>query len=170
MKALPLLLLVLPVTASCNTPPGRYQDGLVKQSDGRPCFTVADSQEVRGTPPELAAIYVYELQGDKAQNIWAADFTKSTTPIRLTPDTCIGYGVEGLSDDVRGNPPELQVGKRYSVSINAPILKNGNWENRWYRSYFCLVKGVGKITSHQVMWDKKSEAWRWDACGLPGEL
>lgn len=170
MKTLPLLLLVLPITASCNTPSGRYQDGLVKQSNGRPCFTVVDSQEVRESPPELAAIFVYELRGNREENIWEADFTKSATPVRLSPDSCIPYGTDNESGEANGNAPGLQAGKRYRVSINAPILKNGKWENRWYRSYFCQVMDAGKLTVHQVSWDKRSEIWRSEVCGgLPLE-
>ena len=65
-----LCLAVVPATGGCTQPAGMYQQAQVRIVDSQLCFTVADTDEARRTPPMLTAISVNRFTGADWEYVW----------------------------------------------------------------------------------------------------
>lgn len=161
--------LFAPMIASCNSAPGEHQRAQIKQVQQLPCFTVADTEEARKTPPQLAVISVFEQEPQGVHMFWEVTFGQNGLDTYLAPTECISYGANPLGSTARVPATPLEVGKRYSLSIWSHILKapNDDWRLRDYRANFCLTRDANnQPVVHSVLWDKSIDKWRWDVCGL----
>lgn len=165
-----VFMLLIPATGGCNSAPGEHQDGRVLQVGNLPCFSVADSDEARATPPKLAVLEVNEQMAAGVSMRWELSFVGEKLPATtLPPATCITYGTAVKNSETMTPAAPLEVGKRYEAGILSHILKSqkDEWRMRDYRAKFCLTENADKkITVHEVLWDEKMDKWRWDVCGL----
>lgn len=154
-----LIGVLVPGLASCASPAGRYQQALVKEQQGAPCFGVP-AIRTGDAPAKITGVSVMEV-GSGGAAIWERDFLRDGQPEpTLAPDQCLRYGDGGTSP-----PPRLQPGKRYQVEMwgSAPAQR-GAPQSRWFNGYFCVVDagGVPKINAVQ---QGKDGSLRWDTCG-----
>lgn len=169
MKSLLILLIMSIPVAACGSPPlGRYQDGQVRQEGELPCFSVADSEEVKRGPPELIVIEVDERLAVGTEKRWELSFGEQNRPTTLSAQQCVGYGSRPAFTKTEMLPAELKVGGRYEVSIWSALKRtDGREEGRSYRAKFCMTKDASlKTIVHQVFWDEQLHLWLWDVCGL----
>lgn len=112
LKTWMLLALLLPMMANCSSPPGRYQEATVSTSEGRLCFGVPDTREIRSAPPGIASIGL-SAAGQGLYPMWERVFIEEHIPEpSLAPDQCIPYG-SGPSP-----APPLQAGAYYQVVLS----------------------------------------------------
>ena len=171
--ALSLVLGVFPFLSSCSEP-HVYQWGRMTQIGELPCFSVADSEETRRTPPKLAALVIEGLKkGQRAQVVWNLTFV-GEQEVQLPPTECIPYG--DSSRGVKAWPdtaPPLQAGVVYTYSFNSDIpaaYADGSLANRVYAGDFCLTRdSEGHATFHEIRWDEKAKKRHWEVCELAPE-
>lgn len=135
-QAWPLWAVLLPLMASCSSPPGRYQEATVSTPEGRLCFGVPDTRETRSAPPEIAIVSVSEV-GLGLYPLWQRRFLEEHLPEpALRPDQCIPYG-SGPAPF-----PALQTGTYYQVLLSGYTPgdphKEGEGEKRVFISCFHL--------------------------------
>jgi hypothetical protein len=154
-----LIGVLVPGLASCASPAGRYQQALVKEQQGVPCFGVPAARD-GDAPAKITGVSVMEV-GSGGAAIWERDFLRDgQAEPTLAPDQCLRYGDGGTSP-----PPRLQPGKRYQVELwgSAPA-KRGAPQSRWFNGYFCVVDSGGAPTVNAVL-QGRDGTLRWDACG-----
>lgn len=139
---LALLGLLLPMLASCSSPPGRYQQAAIHNRDGVPCFGVPDTKETRGNAPIVTGVSVTEV-GSGGAPIWEHDFLRErTNEPALPPNQCLKYG------DGAASAPMLRPGKRYQGGIwgRTPGVpgRKGEAEARVFSVCFQMVEVSGK--------------------------
>lgn len=142
-----LLGLLLPMMASCASPPGRYQPATIQDRDGVPCFGVPDTRETRTTAPIIARVSV-RASGAGGVPVWEHIFLRSgTSEPALPPSQCLVYGHGDAS------APALRAGTRYEVVMSGYTPgtpgKQGEAQKRVFGSCFDVVDVAGKgvITS-----------------------
>jgi len=142
-----LLGLLLPMMASCASPPGRYQSATIQDRDGLPCFGVPDTRETRTTAPIIARVSV-RASGAGGVSVWEHIFLQSgTAEPALPPSQCLVYGHGDAS------APALRAGTRYEVVMSGYTPgtpgKQGEAQKRVFGSCFDVVDVAGKgvITS-----------------------
>lgn len=140
--------MLLPMMASCSAPPGRYQQATIRDRDGVPCFSVADTPEARANAPLIAGITVMEM-GTGGTPIWERIFLRArTTEPALGPDQCIGYGLGGTPAGF------LRMGTHYQVEIwgRTPGTPGnvGEAQSRWYQGCFYIAEVIGKYEIRTV--------------------
>lgn len=143
-----LVGLLLPILASCSSPPGRYQRAIIQSRDGVPCFTVPNTRETRAHSPLIAGISVTEV-GTSGVVIWERIFLQegNVEPV-LSPDQCLLYGGGG------GAAPVLQAGKRYSVEMSGFTSGNaGEAQKRVFSTCFYMTDVDGKGIAKPVVTD-----------------
>lgn len=144
---LALLGLLLPMLASCSSPPGRYQQAAIHDRDGVPCFGVPDTKETRANPPLITAISVTEI-GRGSEPVWERVFLRpgSTEPA-LHPNQCLTYGQDGEP----ASAPPLRSGKRYQVVISGGTPgEPGQEQARVFIVCFYMVEAADRSAMRAV--------------------
>ena len=139
-------------------------EGTVRQSGNLPCFSVEDDRDAPSV--RVAAIVVSEIDASNRvmRTVWTADYTLSDSPTSLSADSCISYGADRSNRAVGPVVPVLP-GKRYTVFVNAHEKVDDEWQNRRYRSNFCIEESaLSSVVVHQVGWDKQVGERDWEAC------
>lgn len=145
------LALLLPMMASCSSPSGRYQEAIVQERDGVPCFGVPDTHETRSRPPLVTSVSVTEL-GKGNSPVWERIFIgpDSTEPA-LSPEQCILYGEGGTAAF------SLQSGVRYQVVISGGTpdmpANEGRAQKRVFGTCFHVVEDASKHLIRPVQED-----------------
>lgn len=137
-----LLGLLLPMMASCASPPGRYQPATIQDRAGLPCFGVPDTRETRTHAPIIARVSVKE-SGAAGVPVWEYTFLRSgTAEPALPPSQCLVYGHGGAS------APALRAGTRYEVVMSGYTPGTpgnpGEAQKRVFGSCFEVVDVAGK--------------------------
>ncbi len=140
-----LPLLLAPCVGGCTQPPDMYQPATILIKESQLCFSVADSDETRRTPPILAAISVSEQVGSEWKKQWSW-ITPLAPETILRPDDCIPYGFRPI-DAPQDHPLQpLRQGGRYHVSINSeipnPARRGDRMVGRKYSLDFCVVRNA----------------------------
>lgn len=165
-----LLVALFPLVGGCRQPANTYQQATIRWADGQACFSVADTDESRRTPPTVAAISVSEYGNGEWIRLWEAAAPLSP-PTILAPHQCIPYGYRFL-DEASGESvaQPLVVGGRYGVEINAqipnPRAGGDRMVSRRYSRHFCLQPTAGGASSLVEVPRVRGEL-RWEVCGQP---
>lgn len=149
-------------TSACHST-SRVWEAKVMQSAGTPCFAIGTSPEERLNPVEIGDISVFEVHPE-GHEVWVASARRRGS-VTLRPGECLEYGFEAPDVDTLVSPRELELERRYAVSINAGVSDDGSRGSRQYRAHFCVTSTAGeRVAVHQVQWDRKAEEWGWDVC------
>ena len=162
-----LCLAVVPATGGCTQPAGMYQQAQVRIVDSQLCFTVADTDEARRTPPMLTAISVNRFTGADWEYVWRW-ITPLEPAVTLTADECIPFGTALVAGGSNELVATLQPGERYGVSINSqivnPVSGGDPTVGRIYSRHFCLQSSAGAgLTVIEV--PRVRGELQWEVCG-----
>lgn len=140
--------LLLPMLASCSSPPGRYQRAIIQDRDGVPCFTVPNTRETRSNAPIITGISVMEI-GTGGVPLWMRDFLREgIAEVSLPPNQCLAYGDGGIP------APVLRIGERYQMEMWGHTPGNRDKaQARLFYGYFCVVNIAGKSVVKAVTSD-----------------
>lgn len=161
-----LPMLLAPCVGGSTQPPGMYQPATIRITDSQLCFSVADSDETRRTPPILAAISVSEHLGSEWKKQWSW-----TTPLApetiLRPEDCIPYGYRPIDDPQDYPLQPFRPGGRYHVSINSeipnPARRGDRMVGRMYNVDFCVVRAAaGEVEA--VIVPSSRGVTQWQVC------
>lgn len=140
--------LLLPMLASCSSPPGRYQQATIQDRAGIPCFGVPNTRETRANAPIVTVISVLRI-GKGAEPVWERVYLRpgSIEPA-LPPDQCLSYGEGGTPALV------LRTGERYEVVISGGTPDSaGKAEKRVFSACFYMTDDNGKGIVKPVVTD-----------------
>ena len=139
-------MILAPWIGGCTGPPGMYQHATIRMVDSKPCFSVADIDEARSTPPSLAAISASEQVRFEWKKLWS--WITPLAPETISrPDDVIPYGFRKVGDPQEHPLQPLRQGGRYHVSINSEITNPARHGDRTvgriYSLDFCVVPDAG---------------------------
>jgi hypothetical protein len=158
--------LVAIVGTSCSAT-SRMPQAQVSESNGLPCFAVADDSEARAGV-RLYSLVVSERESEDSQSLPAELWGFIVAPpgdwIETTPERCIRYGEPPPSARPRSPAKPLVPGRVYVAFLGArpnaasvPVVG--------YRAEFCLRRGNdGKAGVQVVPWDQGTKRWRYEVC------
>ncbi|MGH8075166.1 MAG: hypothetical protein ACREO4_14045 [Lysobacter sp.] len=165
-----LFAALFPLVGGCRQPANTYQQATIRWTDEQACFSVADTDESRRTPPTVAAISVSQFNDGQWVRLWVSAAPLSP-PTTLAPRQCISYGHGFAGAAGKGSvAPPLVAGGRYGVEINAqvpnPRAGGDRMVSRRYSGHFCLQSsGNGGSTLIEVPRVRGDLAW--EVCGQP---
>ena len=155
MKSSLLFVFLLPCTASCSQPEGRWQSAVVSQQGELPCFGIPDRSDVRAKPLDMRFVSVGQQGDGDSGDGWELNFTGQSPPVLLLPTACFRYGAN-LGQDVGATAPALVPGRLYEVSMMGDVLDDPISTSRNYDAWFCLARSRdGRLTVHQVAHEKR---------------
>jgi hypothetical protein len=140
----------------------------VKEINGRPCFSISEDSESRGTKIHLFSITVSETVSESWKvlptELWSFLVDPPGQWIETVSGAYICYGDTPSSAKVRAEAKPLQQNHPYSVVIGAESV-NSIIPAAGYKATFCLKPSLdGKIEVAVVLWDDKARRWRHEVC------
>jgi len=154
MKLSLLILCLLPMTASCSQPEGRWQSVVVTQQGETPCFGVPDRPDVRAKPLNMRYVSVSQKIDAGPAEVWYLKFIGRKPPVLLSPGGCLKLGSKLGGQAAR--KIALEPGRLYTVSMMGDLSDDPVSSSRHYEGRFCLARGPdGRNVVRQIADDAR---------------